>query len=311
MKNIIIKVKIIFLLISLIGTFTIFAETQTENQTLLIIKQNDFGSIRTIIENVRNELVKSHPTLKIQEITFNGEDDTITTINKTNPNIILLVGTDIAKTLIDHTKNIPIVISDMFKPGYASTFPADRCIVNSLYIPTQTRMAYTKKILPDSKVIGIIYNPIKNSDVVEDAQIYAQSHGMTIKKFPVNDEKDIQAIDKLKTDALLLIPDSLVCSVISLKHIIGQCVAERIPIIGIAEYFAQTGTVVAISIDFTAYSKQVAASINALVDKKPILSIPSTFPESIDYFINAAMAKAKNVKIKDEILRDAKKVFGQ
>jgi len=110
---------------------------------------------------------------------------------------------------------------------------------------------------------------------------------------------------------LLLIPDSLVCSIVSLRHIIGKCVAEQIPIIGISEYFAQTGTVAAISTDFNAYSLQAASSIIALLNKMPPSAVPSTSPEKVDYFINAAMAKTKNVQITDEILKGAKKVFGQ
>jgi putative tryptophan/tyrosine transport system substrate-binding protein len=305
------KRKIVFLLMAFLLTFIPAGAPQSKNKTVLIIKQSDFEPIPTIIKNVRNGLAKTDPAAKVQEATVDNAKMAIAKINEINPAVILLVGTDIGKSLAENSKNIPIVISDMFKPKYASEFPNDRCVVNSLYMPVGIRIEYAQKILSDLKVIGIIYNPAKNSDVVEDAEKCGNARGLTIERFPVSTEKDIQAIEKMKIDALLLIPDSLVCSPISLKHIAELCLQERVPMIGISEYFAQTGTVAAISPDFEAYAKQVIATISSLLRGTPITAMQGTFPDRADYFINAAIAKAENVKIKDEVTRGAKKIFGR
>jgi len=305
------RIKIIFLLMTFVFTFIPAGDPQPENKTVLVIKQSDFEPIPTIIKNVRNGLAKTDPNLKVQEATVDNANMAIAKINEISPDVILLIGADIGKFLAENSKNIPIVISDMFKPKYASEFPNNRCVVNSLYMPVGIRIGYAQKILSNIKTIGIIYNPAKNSDVLEDAEKYGNTHELTIKRFPVSTEKDIQAIEKMKIDTLLLIPDSLVCSAISLKHIAELCLQEQVPMVGISEYFAQTGTVAAISPNFELYSKQVITTIESLLRGTPITAIQGTFPESADYFINAAIAKAENIKIKDEVTRGAKKIFGR
>lgn len=288
------------------------AYPQTSAKTLLILKQSDIEPIPTIIKNVRSALKKSDPNLKIEEVVAtDNEQDTISIATKINPTAILLVGKDIGKPLAEGTASIPIVISDMLKPVYADSFPHDRIVVNSLYIKAETRIEYIMKIIPNQKVIGIIYNPKKNSDEVTDAEQYAKNYNLTIKKFPVDSEKDIQAIRSMDIDILLLIPDTLVCNVVSLRHIMELCLLQKIPIMGISEYFAQTGTIMAISPNFEAYSNDLAETTSRVLRGIPTSEIPNTFPRKIDYFINASMAKVNKVNIKENVVSGARKVFGQ
>jgi len=303
--------RIICISIAIIGCLLPGAWAQTSNKVLVILKQGDFEPIPTIIKNTRTIIAKANPQISIQEITFKDDTDAINSVKKINPNIILLVGKDIGKALAQNIPDTPIVISDMLRPAYIQTFPHDRIVVNSLYVPIETRIEYIQKILPNAKTISIVYSGIKNSDAAEEAEQYAQNHGLTIKKFPVDTEKDIQAISSLKADALLLIPDTLVCNAISLRHIMEISLQEAIPIMGISEYFAQTGTVMAISPNFDEYSKDLANTIGQLAQGAPVNTIPNTFATKVDYFINAAMAKVNKVNFNADVITGAKKVFGQ
>ena len=87
--------------------------------------------------------------------------------------------------------------------------------------------------------------------------------------------------------------------------------AQSVGIVGISEYFAQTGTVAATTADLDDYCRQVYSSINRLLNGEDPKNINDTYPEKINYFLNITIAKRKNININDLAIKNAKKIYGQ
>ncbi len=275
------------------------------------MKPTDNEPIPTIIKNVRSCLAKAHPGVKIKEAVVSGVDNAASLVRSQKPAVVLLVAVDIGQKLVELTEKVPIVISDLFTPSYMKLFTDERVIIHTLDIPISRRIEYIEKILPGPKTIGIIFNPKKNTAVVEEGEKYCQDRGLTLKKFPVTSEKDMVTLSSLKIDVLLVIPDSFVCGTLSSRYIMTLCLKEMIPMMGISEYFAQAGAVMAISPDLDDYSRKLSETIAKLLDGADPAAIPDVYPEKIDYFINIAMAKREGVIFKNDAMAGAKKIFGQ
>lgn len=291
-----------------IGAFLAFAQT---TQKILILKPSNSEPIPTIVRLVRDDLRTKNKNINIDEIVIENDDSAIAYINKINPTMVLLIGKDISRKIAKNTSKIPIVVCDLFTSAYMETFTDPRIIIHTLDIRIEKRIEYIDKILLNPKIIGVIYNPTKNASIISDGEKYATDNGLILKKFPVTSEKDIQALSALNIDVLLLIPDSLVCGMASLRHIILLCVNQKVPMVGISEYFAETGTIIAVATNFEDYAENVSLTIDQLLQGADPATIPDSYPKKLDYFINKAMAIRKNVTFKKDAIANAKKVFGQ
>ena len=202
----------------------------------------------------------------------------------------------------------PVVLVGFFR---LSEKESARAVRVTLDVSFRSRVEYLLKVASRARIIGVIYNSGQNETVVSDGEKVCAQMGLTLKKFPVNSAEDIRKLGDMGIDALIFIPDTLVCQGVIIREIILNSIKYKIPVVGISHFFAEAGTVMAIAPDYTDLGSQAGSlAIKILSGEKPS-DMNFIFPDKVNYFLNQAVAHRQGLKIAQDVLDNAVEVFGQ
>lgn len=232
--------------------------------------------------------------------------------------MILAIATPSAQAAYNATKDIPILITavtDPVKAGLAKSMDNSQTNVTgtSDNVPIEKQFDLLKKLVPNAKNIGIIYNTSEsNSELqVDSAKKAAPSFGFTIVPVGVTSVNDIpQSLNSLfgKMDALYIPTDNMVAS--SMPIIADQCFKHNIPIIGAESGQVSQGALAAIGIDYYKLGEQTGLeAVDVISGKKPA-EVPITTLSDMQLVINTDAAKKLNITIPKDIENKAQKVTG-
>jgi hypothetical protein len=122
-----------------------------------------------------------------------------------------------------------------------------------LRIPIKEQMHLIKQRLGDKRKIGILYNPMENSEWVKLAQKEGTDLGISVIPLPVHKRPEITKVLSSayqNIDTLLFIPDSTVISMALLSHLAKDALLHGIAVVGYNHFFVEIGAVLAFNIDY-------------------------------------------------------------
>jgi hypothetical protein len=122
-----------------------------------------------------------------------------------------------------------------------------------LRIPIKEQMHLIKQRLGDKRKIGILYNPMENSEWVKLAQKEGTDLGISVIPLPVHKRPEITKVLSSayqNIDTLLFIPDSTVISMALLSHLTKDALLHGIAVVGYNHFFVEIGAVLAFNIDY-------------------------------------------------------------
>jgi putative tryptophan/tyrosine transport system substrate-binding protein len=232
--------------------------------------------------------------------------------------MILAIATPSAQAAYNATKDIPILITavtDPVKAGLAKSMDKSETNVTgtSDNVPIEKQFDLLKKLVPNAKNVGIIYNTSEsNSELqVDSAKKAAPQFGLTIVPVGVTSVNDIpQSLNSLfgKMDVLYVPTDNMVVS--SMPIIVDQCFKHNIPIIGAESGQVSQGALATTGIDYYKLGQQTGlAAVDVINGKKPT-EIPITTLSDMQLVINTDAAKKLSITIPKDIEDKAQKVTG-
>ena len=251
-----------------------------------------------------------------------GEQANAQTICKqfsdSNKDMIFAIATPAAQAAYNATKNIPIVctaVTDPVSAEIAKDWKSSGTNVTgtSDKVPVDDQVKLMKKLLPDVKTVGVIYNTSETNSVVQVDELKSalEKEGLGIKEIGVTNVNEINqnlASALAEIDVLYTPTDNTVASAYSL---VGKlCLDANKPIIGAEEAVVTKGGLATIGIDYYKIGKEAGYKAAEVLDgKKPSEVEISTLSE-MTFTINSDVAKKLNITIPEEIDKDAKKVTG-
>jgi len=245
---------------------------------------------------------------------YNLEEETpeiiFSKINKQKPDLIVTLGTEASKLAKKNISDIPIVFSMVLDPIDIG-LKAKNLTGSSLDIPLRIQFKTIKKINHRVKKIGVIYNPLENNSIIQKAKIEAKNNNLVLKKFPVNSTKEIPRIDDMNIDALLLIPDNIVCQSVIIQHILLASLKNKIPVIGISPAYVKAGALFAFSCDYKDIGRQSGNIALRILNGEDIKDIPISIPRKTKLFLNLTVAKRIGLKLNKKIIEEAVTIYGE
>ncbi len=177
---------------------------------------------------------------------------------------IVAVGPEAAQFLKHDSlsSSLPRVINTMLLNPEKILGPAPCGIF--LNIPVKRQIESIKQVLPGSKKIGILYNPVHNADFLKQAIKAGQALDLEIIPLTIsatNKIADVLEKNWDKLEALWFIPDATVISKTIVRHIIKQAFIHHIPAIGYNRFFYESGAVLSFSFDYITLGRQTAALV--------------------------------------------------
>lgn len=232
--------------------------------------------------------------------------------------LILAIATQSAQAAYNATKDIPILITAVTDPVSAGVIksldqPGTNVTGTSDAAPIDKQMELLKKLAPNAKKIGIIYNTSEaNSEVqVDAAKRIAPEFGLEIVTAGVTTTNDVaQTLDSLlqKVDALYLPTDNTVVS--SMPIVAAKTLAKKIPVIGAEGCQVDAGALATEGIDYYKLGFQTGlVAVDVLNGKNP-KDIPVTTLKDTELEINTDTAQKLGIEIPQDLMARAKLVKG-
>ncbi|KAJ52492.1 putative ABC transport system substrate-binding protein [Clostridium tetanomorphum] len=232
--------------------------------------------------------------------------------------MIFAIGTPSAQAAFNATKNIPIVITavtDPVKSGLVKSMekPETNVTGTSDRIPMEEQFKLLKKLIPNAKSIGIIYNTSEsNSEIqIDEAKEIGTKFGLEVTTVGITNVNEIpQGLNSIlnKIDVLYLITDNTVASAIPL--LVNDCYSKNVPIIGAEKAHVVSGAVATIGIDYYKLGLQTAEEAIKIINGNNIEENPISTLKNLQLVINEDAVSKLKVKVPKDILDKSEKVKG-
>lgn len=223
--------------------------------------------------------------------------------------LILAIATPSAQAAYNATKDIPILITAVTDPVNAGLVksmdkPETNVTGTSDAAPIDKQMELLKKLVPNVKKVGIIYNTSEaNSQVqVDQVKKMAPQYGLEIVTAGVTSTNDIaQTLESLlgKVDALYVPTDNMIVS--AMPIVSAKCLAKKIPIIGAESGTVKAGALATEGIDYYKLGYQTGlVAVDVLNGKSP-KDIPVTTLKDTQLVINSDTAQKLGIEIPQDL----------
>jgi putative tryptophan/tyrosine transport system substrate-binding protein len=280
------------------------------------------ASRKGFIEALKSKGFEEGKNLEIDFQNAQGEPATAQTIAQNfvskKKDLILAIATPTAQASFNATKSIPILITAVTDPvqaGLVKTLdkPETNVTGTSDNVPIDTQFELLKKLVPNGKKVGILYNTSEaNSEIqVNSAKKAAPSFGLEILATGVTNVNEVpQALDTLlgKIDVLYVPTDNMVAS--AMPIISSQAFKKNIPIIGSERGQVEAGALATTGIDYYKLGFQTGLVAVEVLNGKAPKDIPVTTLKDMQLVINTDAAKKLNITIPEDLNSKAEKITG-
>jgi len=238
-------------------------------------------------------------------------------IRRSNPDLILAMGTTAALAAKREIKDIPIVFCMVLNPvdsGLVESMrsPGGSVTGASLDIPLEMQFKHIKMLIKDLKSIGVIYNPEETGVLVQDAVKIARRNNLSLTAKAVSSEREVPgALRSLlsKVDALWSVADGTVFGSQSTQHILLNTLRTGTPFVGLSPSFVKAGALMALSCDYSDIGKQAAEMADRVLQGENPGYIPVAIPRKVSLCINLKTAKHIGLRIPENAIKLADKVI--
>ena len=179
------------------------------------------------------------------------------------------------------------------------------------YLP-ETQLQWHKKLFPQLRRIGVIYNPEQNQKLIDEAAVIAGKLGLELITATIDSPKEIPSALKYllrDVDVLWAVPDKTALTPQTVKQVLLTSFRNRIPVIGISAPWVKSGALYALDWDYTDIGAQNAAMALHAIQGTPVSMIPAVEPRSVAYTLNLKTAEHMRLDMLDEISLGAKNVY--
>ena len=203
-------------------------------------------------------------------------------------------------------KNIPTVFVAVTSPVDAGLTEGNITGVSDKIKPDE-QLALIRRILPDAKTIGIVYqtSAVNSQMAVDDIKAMADKYGFTIITKPAETISDISmALDSLlgNVDCILNPNDNLMMSSVSL--VLEKTNAKKVPYFGFISDETKAGAIANVSANY--YNVGVSAGIMGakILKGEKASDIPFEYAKT-DIYINSKAFEDLGITLPDDLKAEA------
>lgn len=225
--------------------------------------------------------------------------------------LVVAIATPTAVNAASAAPNIPLVFSAVTDPVAAELVkepqkPEGIITGTSDAIPVDQVFALMKKLTPDVKTVGMIYNlgEANSVSVIKEAKAYCDANGLDYVEATVTNSGEVnQAAASLvgKCDAIYTPIDNTVAS--AMATLSEVAVTNKIPVYPGADSMVIDGGFATVGINYTQLGKQTAAMAVKVLEGEDISNIPVETLTNFDTYINLDTAEKLGIEIPEDILK--------
>ncbi len=280
------------------GAYCAYAE-----RTAVVIKSQNLSAYNEVVEGFKDECIQDNITIKsIYDLKGKMKigRKIVRKIRDEKPDIVLTIGvlaTTIAK---EELNDIPMIFCMVINhERFQLTGPNITGITTEVAIEEQLN-GY-QSILDSLQDLGVIYDPSKTGNIVENAETKVKDRGMNLVKYEIKSSKMVsKALENLigRVDALWLLPDSTVVTKESFGLIKSTTLKNKIPLLCTSDAFVKAGALAAVFSDYVHIGRQATQLAKKILSQSASGSLGIVNPDRFTLAINSDTAEKLGLKLK-------------
>lgn len=232
------------------------------------------------------------------------------------PDVIVAIATPSAQAVVAATKTIPVVYSAVTDPVAAqlvkSMDPSGTNVTgvsDSLALEKQVELI--KKVVPEAKRVGIVYNPGEANSVVVVKQLreLLPKSGLSLVEATAARTVDVGAAARSlvgKVDVIYTNTDNNVVSAYEALVKVGN--DAKIPLIASDTDSVARGAIAALGVNYHTLGLQTGNLVIKILKGQPAGELASETSDKLELYVNPAAAKKQGVTLTDAFIKSATKV---
>ena len=233
------------------------------------------------------------------------------------PDAIIGIATPTAQAVAAATKTVPLVYSGVTDPVAAQlvkSWDASGTNVTGVSdkLPLDKQVALIKRVVPNAKTVGMVYNPGEANSVVvvKELEKLLPAAGLTLKTAAAPRTVDISsAANSLvgKVDVIYTNTDNNVVS--AYESLVKVANDRKIPLVASDTDSVKRGAIAALGINYYDLGRQTGKVVGRILKGEKPGSIASQTSSNLELFVNTAAAAKQGVKLSDDLVKEAKTVI--
>ncbi len=233
------------------------------------------------------------------------------------PDVIVAIATPSAQAVVAATKTIPVVYSAVTDPVAAQLVPSMAPsgtnvtgVSDSLALEKQIELI--KKVVPNAKRVGMVYNPGEANSVVvvKQMQTLLPKAGMSLVEASAARTVDVGAAARSlvgKVDVIYTNTDNNVVSAYESLVKVGN--DAKIPLIASDTDSVKRGAIAALGVNYYDLGLQTGQQVIRILKGAKPGEMASETSGKLELFVNPGAAKKQGVALSDAFVKSATKVI--
>lgn len=243
-----------------------------------------------------------------------GNTRLVQEIKSDNPDLIVAIGVLAAEFAQRELSDFAVLYVMVPKPQTRG-LTGENIGGISLDIPIAQQLAVYRSMVKGLNALGVIFDPQRSGDIVEEARKVAEQQGLVLLTREVSSRKQVPAalrdlIREEQIDALWMIPDETVVTPESFKFLLITSIEHDLPFLAASDIFVKVGALASVTPDYTDLGRQSCELANALTSGEMSLAAMDTvLPAKVNLAINLKTAKQIGLSIPEEVIESADVIY--
>jgi putative ABC transport system substrate-binding protein len=280
---------------------------------VIVLSSNDAPAYDQCAEGFKSSLQGSGTVLDIQQVQLAGDRELAAKVARQlaadKPALVLTLGKMATEAVLEYAPGVPVVAGMLLDnrqlrvPGVTGV-PLDH--------PPEVELQWLRRLMPDVKQVGVLFDPARDADRVQRLQTAAKPLGLTLAAEAVTAAADLPgALDRLSRHAqvILGIPNPELFSPLTARPILLFSFRNRIPLVGVTTPWAKAGAIYALDWDYGDMGAQLGELAERILKGAAPATLEPQYPRQVRYAINLKTAGHMRVDIPQAWRQQAAETF--
>ena len=260
------------------------------------------------IEELKEEGYVDGKNIKIDYQNAQGDQSNLQTISQSlieDNDLMLAIATPAAQSLSSLTKDKPILFTAVTDPVSAKLVKSMDNVGGNVtgtsdMSPINKQVELLKKVLPNTKKVGIMYTTSeRNSEVqVEEAKKYFKEAGIETVIKGISSTNDIQDTAKSlmsQTEVIFIPTDNTIVSAINTLVDLSQ--ETKVPVVGSDAGSVEKGVLFTYGTNYEALGRQTGRLAGRVLRGEKVKDVDAEYPKTLNVVVNHDMAKELGIDV--------------
>jgi len=233
------------------------------------------------------------------------------------PDVIVAISTPSAQAAASATQDIPIIFSAVTDPLDAKLVatteaPGGNVTGVSDLTPVADHLELIQRIVPTTKIVGVIYNAGESNSVslINLLKAAAKDQGIALEEATANNSAGVStAAESLvgKVDAIYVPTDNTVAS--ALEAVLQVGIENQLPVFAGDNDSVERGAIASLSFDYGAIGADTGALVDQVLKGANPGELSVVYPTALELVINKGAASQMGIEVPEAVLSEAKTII--